>query len=101
MKLYATTTSERASKGQGGQFLNIVIYDDQKQEIARFVATQEENGYVIAYDYDEDSTIVERWHELELATTKGNKQKGECNGKHENVNAIIKCADCSKALDSM
>lgn len=77
MKLYATTTSERASKGQGGQFLNIVIYDDQKQEIARFVATQEENGYVIAYDYDEDSTIVERWEELELATTKGNKQKGE------------------------
>lgn len=77
MKLYATVSSERASKGQGGQFLNIIITDSEKQEIARLVITDEENGFVIAYDYDEDSTIVEHWKGLELATEKGEKQKGE------------------------
>lgn len=31
MKLYATTTSERASKGQGGDYLDIVIYNQEKK----------------------------------------------------------------------
>ena len=34
MKLYATTTSERASKGQGGEYLQIDIYNTEKQLIA-------------------------------------------------------------------
>lgn len=35
MKLYATTTSERASKGQGGnEFLDIKIYSENQEEIA-------------------------------------------------------------------
>lgn len=34
MKLYATTTSERASKGQGGnQFLKIEIIDEERRPI--------------------------------------------------------------------
>lgn len=34
MKLYATITSERASKGQGGnQFLNIVITDEKRAKL--------------------------------------------------------------------
>lgn len=84
MKLYATVQSERASKGQGGNFLNIIVKDENKQEIARLVITKEDNGTVIAYDYDEDVAIFERWHNLEMATAnsgkKGEKQKGdECN----------------------
>lgn len=31
MKLYATITSERATKGQGGKYLDIVVKDDNKQ----------------------------------------------------------------------
>ncbi len=33
MKLYATTTSERASKGQGGKYLLIDIYDEKKEHL--------------------------------------------------------------------
>lgn len=36
MKLYATTTSERASKGQGGnEFLQILITNEEKNNIAQ------------------------------------------------------------------
>ena len=35
MKLYATTTSERASKGQGGRHLDIEIMGENKVVIAR------------------------------------------------------------------
>jgi hypothetical protein len=31
MRLYATTTSERASKGQGGEWLDIIIYNEDKE----------------------------------------------------------------------
>jgi len=34
MKLYATITSERASKGQGGKYLNIKITNEKKETIA-------------------------------------------------------------------
>lgn len=33
MLLYATTTSERASKGQGGEWLDIVITDENKKPL--------------------------------------------------------------------
>lgn len=35
MNLYATVTSERASKGQGGQYLDIVVQDSNKEILAR------------------------------------------------------------------
>jgi hypothetical protein len=96
MKLYATVTSERATKGQGGEYLNIVITDNTQRECARLVVTDEENGIVVSYDFDEDTTIMERWKGLELATTKGNDQKGEC--KHEWEAAICtKCGDAAPA----
>ena len=45
MKLYATTTSERASKGQGGnQFLSIDINDELNQVIAHIYVKDLENG---------------------------------------------------------
>lgn len=36
MKLYATTTSERASKGQGGEWLDINITDENQEVLAMF-----------------------------------------------------------------
>ena len=36
MKLYATTTSERATKGQGGQWLDIKVTDENKKTLLDF-----------------------------------------------------------------
>lgn len=36
MKLYATTTSERASKGQGGEWLEIKISNENSEQITHF-----------------------------------------------------------------
>ena len=48
MKLYATTTSERASKGQGGEWLDIEIMGHDKIVIARvLVRISEEHGYTV------------------------------------------------------
>lgn len=32
MLIYATTTSERASKGQGGKYIEICIYNEKKEK---------------------------------------------------------------------
>lgn len=76
MKLYATVSSERATKGQGGKELEIIIYDGDRTEMARLIVVHREGGALIEYDYDEDRIEMER--------TKGEKQKGEnrCNGVH-------------------
>jgi hypothetical protein len=43
MKLYATTTSERASKGQGGNNIEITIQNKEKDILLRFeVKTKDE-----------------------------------------------------------
>ncbi len=64
MKLYATTTSERASKGQGGEHLNIVITDERKKVLVSIEARLENMKPVIEI----------------LDYTKGEKQKGETCG---------------------
>ena len=80
MKLYATVTSERASKGQGGKYLAIVILDEKKENKARFDVTNDEDGFIIDYlDYStgavmrlkEDKSQVLREARWE---TKGKKQ---------------------------
>lgn len=80
MKLYATVTSERASKGQGGnKYLDIDIYVDDlertpltflrvEQKGSEFILKNSETGQVY------DSKPVENKKYL-----KGKKQKSECN----------------------
>jgi hypothetical protein len=69
MKLYATTTSERASKGQGGnEFIEIKLMNSQKVEFATFFIAEMPDGIIIRYDIDEDVAYIER-------EPKGNKQK--------------------------
>jgi len=66
MKLYATTTSERATKGQGGnEYLIIKIKDESKKEIA-FCVVDSEN---IVFSIKDGKAIKE--------PRKGEKQKGE------------------------
>lgn len=71
MKLYATTTSERASKGQGGNHLNISITDKNKKVLMSI-----------------EARIVNEIPTIEvLDYTKGKRQKGE------------KCIDCNEIID--
>jgi hypothetical protein len=85
MKLYATTTSERASKGQGGNnFLNIDIFVGSTKNSIPFASFRVEKG--VSPDTDKPAFIllenetgeIVRWQEIE---EKGEKQKGEslCN----------------------
>ena len=86
MRLYATTTSERASKGQGGEWIDIEIKNHLKEIVAE-IKIREIEG---AKCYDTRRTI-EIWHngltdvlsykDNDMTTsekiTKGEKQKGE------------------------
>lgn len=68
MKLYATTTSERASKGQGGKSLKIDIQDESMEVVATF-----------SIEAGEEKTIITARYKPALVSfyddTKGNKQK--------------------------
>lgn len=91
MKLYATVTSERASKGQGGnKYLKIVVTDENK-----------ENLLIVALEPYEDSvgdgmraeiTCADHLYtkiygeQIETSSTKGEKQKGE----YEAVDSFLK-----------
>jgi hypothetical protein len=71
MKLYATTTSDRASKGQGGnEYIRITLQSDRKKEDFVIVYTPDslrvcastEDGGALLYEVDKE---------------KGKQQKGE------------------------
>ena len=53
MKLYATTTSERASKGQGGnEYLNIEITGELKQKLGIVSVRMVDNKYIGMYHFN-------------------------------------------------
>lgn len=80
MKLYATTTSERATKGQGGnKYLDITILDGDKLKPRKTVKIDvwiDNSGHtMLKY---EDCMGNRIYHDITLETAeKGNKQKGE------------------------
>ena len=47
MKLYATTTSERATKGQGGEYLEISISDKDKQPLWQVSISDDTEDYTV------------------------------------------------------
>ena len=89
MKLYATTTSERASKGQGGNdFIEINIYDEEQDIIAiiglkpkRFI----NDLHIVQIEYNGHFTKVNEHDMAEILSdfwgvrdkSKGEKKKGE------------------------
>lgn len=86
MKLYATITSERASKGQGGnKFLNITIQRDAKKRIPTFFVGVYENELVV----EDIRTGKEVFRETEYL--KGEKQKGE--HKHLYIHGRCPCGE--------
>jgi hypothetical protein len=81
MKLYATTTSERASKGQGGnKYLDIIIRNELSQIIGNVFIQPDNHMEIILRDDIISDISTEK--EIKIKTfsemDKGNKQKGEC-----------------------
>lgn len=73
MKLYANTTSERASKGQGGNdylAIKLTMLDDKKevQTFCKLYYHINEDGEYELLNEDTDEVIY----------TKGKRQKGKC-----------------------
>lgn len=87
MKIYGTVTSERASKGQGGEWLKIAIENEARKKVAVVHVNalyQGRTGITLEYlpeVYATDMPTVL----LGQATEKGEKQKGET------VEDITKC----------
>ncbi len=76
MKLYATTTSERASKGQGGEHLDIRIYNQERKEIGRLCCV---SGEAFLWSFWNKNKKEREIIELSYVGNepKGKKQKGE------------------------
>lgn len=82
MKLYATVTSERASKGQGGNrevVINLKIDPKARIEVGNLVMSCENDVYTIYYyPINQNCTDQEiKGGRVLLYETKGEKQKGE------------------------
>lgn len=74
MKLYAITTSERASKGQGGnEFIEILICGEDKEPVYQ-IDINKHGEFTVKYFGDVDY-LLRLVGDIE---TKGKKQKGEC-----------------------
>lgn len=83
MKLYATVTSERASKGQGGNEkieADFSINRDVILTVNMGVSANGENYSLWATDENSGETLF-FWTRPVPKLTKGEKQKGEC--EHE------------------
>ena len=78
MKLYATTTSERATKGQGGnEFLDIMIeVEDLERTVLTFLRVEQQDNEFVLKNAETggiyDSKPIE--NEKLLKKTKGKKQ---------------------------
>ena len=91
MKLYATVTSERATKGQGGnECLKIIVLDEYKTQKARFDVTNDEDGFILDFLNYESGAVTR------LLEQKGEKQKGEqkapcldCEGKCSHESGLV------------
>lgn len=80
MKLYATVASERATKGQGGKYLDIVVQNESKRIVARLEVRTTVTGKTMLFlCHDKGATIATLspldWMKIGKET-KGEKQKG-------------------------
>ena len=85
MKLYATITSERASKGQGGDYLDIIITDAEKNELWYInviwgIDKLMQNAHLIMVHNNKKEIFRNNVSTTDYLKTKGKKQKDElCN----------------------
>ena len=105
MKLYATSRSERAQKGQGGnQFIetvHTVEHDNgEREEVARTTVTREGDEYTVR---QLTATGDDTTHRVPIRRVTA-KKKGDCprcNGYNLAIleNASVKCLDCNFTED--
>jgi len=85
MKLYATVESERAKKGQGGDYLDIDITDEDEFIVAQFKVHTKNDGHGLLYYIDtviREDVYVDGHHWIDSEIVKkGERQKGECNAR--------------------
>jgi hypothetical protein len=93
MKLYATTTSERASKGQGGEWLDIIVKNKDNQT-ALVVKVRTNKGsigrvYTTIIRDIRYSAPIELDKPQFIEETKGEKKKGKrpFEGWNDNIQA--------------
>lgn len=100
MKLYSETRASRggrpARKGDGKEL--VTKYSLGNTEV---YSTVFKPHSFLLIDEKTKTVIHEERFDGQPLTFKGERQKGECSGKHESVDAILKCEDCSKSLDRM
>lgn len=79
MKLYATVSSERASKSQGGQeFVDVIVNDSKKENICQlYVEQREDEIYIEFLDFSSGEKHIFSKELPEELPEKGEKQKGE------------------------
>lgn len=106
MKLYATTTSERASKGQGGNkqlTVNLKIDPEKRMEIGNVVMKYDkDDGYeVYYYPINENCTDQElNGGRVLLYKTKGKRQKDEkCECGNYPMTDTMNCDECCDGYD--
>lgn len=93
MQLYATVSSERASKGQGGnEYLEIVITGAHQTELITLKLTPNGSKYELR-GWTHDNQFIQ--HMIEENMQKGERQKGECGKFGHNANGCTKevCID--------
>jgi len=78
MKLYAKVTSERASKGQGGEWLDVEIVDTNRDRIMLIQIYENPNVYDNVTTYIVQKEYGDRYKNgIYTPKQKGEKQKGE------------------------
>jgi len=101
MKLYATTTSERASKGQGGNdFLTVEVKGENGEPLLSLTFEPTAEGVKMSgyseHDHgtgpDGAKRRAERFLKEEWTRPKG------CMGYHGSVAEILSCPECSKEI---
>lgn len=77
MKLYATVSSERATKGQGGKELDIEVKNEQKETVFQIHVSENDGDFLISFKNGERYAKYEDlWWIMDI--TKGEKKKSEC-----------------------
>lgn len=82
MKLYATVSSERATKGQGGEYLDIELKDEEGICFATVkVRADRQDGHSVTIWHDQETDVRAHkdsaWNKEIYDYRKGKRQKGE------------------------
>lgn len=88
MKLYATVSSERASKGQGGEWLDIDIHTTDRSEPSHRIEVRESKGEITI---SLSRRHFGRWYGGKVLDTVFVNYEGETKGEQQKGETLEKC----------